>query len=96
VLAVLLVAAQAASASAAPVSAPAFLWAPKSYGWVTRRAYLSRPHLEISTCSDACVMLVSGLPGCSASSSGKWKAIVHRCTSIDAMTHVFFVSLFSK
>jgi hypothetical protein len=32
VLAVLLVAAQATSA--APVVAPAFLWAPKNYGWV--------------------------------------------------------------
>jgi len=41
VLAVLLVAAQAASA--APVVAPAFLWAPKNYGWVTCSAYLFRP-----------------------------------------------------
>jgi hypothetical protein len=44
------VAAQAASA--APVMAPAFLWAPKNYGWVTRYAYLSCPYLEIS-CLDA-------------------------------------------
>ena len=41
VLVVLLVAAQAASA--APVVAPAFLWAPKNYGWVTCSAYLFRP-----------------------------------------------------
>jgi hypothetical protein len=39
VLVVLLAAAQAASA--APATAPAFLWAPKNYGWVTRSAHLS-------------------------------------------------------
>jgi len=39
VLAVLLAAAQAASA--ALVTAPAFLWAPKNYGCVTRSAHLS-------------------------------------------------------
>jgi hypothetical protein len=37
VLAAVLVAAQVASA--APVTAPAFLWAPKNYGWVPRCAY---------------------------------------------------------
>jgi hypothetical protein len=40
VLAVLLVAAQA---SAAPVVAPAFLWAPKNYRWVACSTYLFRP-----------------------------------------------------
>ena len=41
VLSVLLVAAQ--EASAAPVVAPAFLWAPKNDGWVACLTYLFRP-----------------------------------------------------